>query len=372
MRSVIERSLLLLILLVSVNLIGCAGQSSAVRWIEVNVPPDINVAVYVDSQFVGMTPVRYKVNPDTLDGATLRLVNNGNTLRTYTLKKDSVYDDTFEQQKTALALGGVAAGVGMVFIPYPFALFSPLLVFIPTTIVGEVGFSGRWNYTLTRDSLPEIYRNRKKAENDIKELLEGSERKTQNEMLPASSALQGELHQIKRRWFLVRQGVKTPSQRHHYYGYASLVNSTGICYDKKNKAVWLENENVKSQTYVLPVDSVYFCAEVDSSSRSILTIGIEGGLLVGLITGLASDNNIAALVGAGVGAALTSLLAYIVQPNEPVVDEGSCPQPFPSREDVEKWFERYPCSGTAIESTVRTDTLQIQNLGTNVPLAESR
>lgn len=341
------------------------------RLLEVKTPPDINVAVYIDSQFVGMTPVQHKVDSDTLEGATLRLVNNGNTLRTYTLRKDSIDGEKYEQKKTALAIGGVAVGVGMIFIPYPFALFSPLLLFIPPSIVGDENFSGRWNYTLTRDSLPEIYRSHKKTENVVKELLEKPERKLQKEVSPASSTLLGGMHQIKRRWFLVRQGVSTQSRRYRYYGHANLVNSAGVCFDKQNRAVWLENEAVKSQTYMLPLDSIYHCAEVDSASSNVLFTGVLGGLLIGLVTGLISDNNIAALVGAGVGAVATSLLTYILEPREPVVDKVSCPQPFPSREDVEKWFEQYPC-GAIIDTTVRTDTQQTQNLDTDAPLTESR
>lgn len=196
---------------------------------------DANFAVYIDSLYIGRTPIKHEVISDTLDGRKLRIVYKGTELKSYTLHKDSFSDEVNENQKTATAIGSVAAVAGMVLIPYPIGLVAPLVSFIPAIAIGNPRTTMRWNYMFRNDSFPELKHGPKLEEIS--------------------------LPRITRRWFVINWGHKIPSSKYRGFVKKDLINSSGVCFDEPNETVWFESEDKADEVYPIPIRDVTLCLD---------------------------------------------------------------------------------------------------------------
>lgn len=218
-------------------LLGCASSKSAKieHTLQVMNYSDANFAVYIDSLYIGRTPIKHEVISDTLDGRKLRIVYKGTELKSYTLHKDSFSDEVNENQKTATAIGSVAAVAGMVLIPYPIGLVAPLVSFIPAIAIGNPRTTMRWNYMFRNDSFPELKHGPKLEEIS--------------------------LPRITRRWFVINWGHKIPSPKYRGFVKKDLINSSGVCFDEPNETVWFESEDKADEVYPIPIRDVTLCLD---------------------------------------------------------------------------------------------------------------
>ncbi|WP_295051249.1 hypothetical protein [uncultured Fibrobacter sp.] len=216
---------------------GCASSKNAKveHTLQVMNYSDANFAVYIDSLYIGRTPIKHEVISDTLDGKKLRIVYKGSELKSYTLHKDSFSDEVNERQKTATAIGSIAAVAGMVLIPYPIGLVAPLVSFIPAIAIGNPRTTMRWEYKFWNDSFPELKHGPKLEEIS--------------------------LPRITRRWFVINWGHKIPSPKYRGFVKKDLINSSGVCFDEPNETVWFESEDKADEVYPIPIRDVTLCLD---------------------------------------------------------------------------------------------------------------
>lgn len=216
---------------------GCAFSKNAKveHTLQVMNYSDAIFAVYIDSQYIGRTPIKHDVISDTLDGKKLRIVYKGTELKSYTLHKDSFSDEVHDKQKTATAIGSVAAVAGMVLIPYPIGLVAPLVSFIPAIAIGNPRTTMRWDYKFWNDSFPELKHGPKLEEIS--------------------------LPRITRRWFVINWGHKIPSPKYREFVKKDLINSSGVCFDEPNETVWFESEDKADEVYPIPIRDVTLCLD---------------------------------------------------------------------------------------------------------------
>ena len=240
---------LFILAVVTAFLSGCASSKSAKveHTLQVMNYSDANFAVYIDSLYIGRTPIKHEVISDTLDGRKMRIVYKGTELKSYTLHKDSFSDEVNENQKTATAIGSVAAVAGMVLIPYPIGLIAPLVSFIPTIAIGNPRTTMRWNYMFRNDSFPELKHGPKLEEIS--------------------------LPRITRRWFVINWGHKIPSPKYRGFVKKDLINSSGVCFDEPNETVWFESEDNSDEVYPIPIRDVTLCLDTVVTGPSFFGMG---------------------------------------------------------------------------------------------------
>ena len=114
-----NRPISLLFILSAIFLTGCTNNTHTIRTLNVSTPANLQAAIYIDSQYVGSTPLHMQVDQDTIEGAELRIVIEGKEIKNYTLHKDIEIEN--ETGKTAIALGTIGTGTAMIFTPLPAA-----------------------------------------------------------------------------------------------------------------------------------------------------------------------------------------------------------------------------------------------------------
>lgn len=234
------------ILAYSFILSGCATSNKTKHTLQVKNFDDLNLAVYIDSQYIGTTPVTYDVQADTLEGKKLKIVYKGTELKSYPLHKDYIIEEIQDKQNTALAIGAVATGAGFIFIPYPFALLTPLFTFIPSLLIGSPTITGPWIYMFLKNSFPEL---------------------TQD-----SAYFKAPLHKIARRWFNINRNYKIPSST-HWKGDRNIFYASGICYDESHKTVWFEKDDDAEVFFPIPIQRVNRCLDTVLTKPRFLGLG---------------------------------------------------------------------------------------------------
>ncbi|MBR6125534.1 hypothetical protein IKQ19_18410 [Candidatus Saccharibacteria bacterium] len=224
-------------------LLGCAGKGPVAQKLQIQNHDETIFAVYLDSLYIGETPLSQDILPDTLNGVQLRIKYKGVLLKTYELHKDSIIEKIYENQKTAIALGTVAGIAGAVLIPYPIAVFAPLISYIPAMRFGNSRITSRWHYTFTNDSFPEF------------------------KYYP--SFKNEPVHPIKNRWFIIKQGHKVPSTTYYWARNKNLIQSSDICYDEDNKTVWFASDKEEKIFFPIPIQHATHCLDTVAIKKNI-------------------------------------------------------------------------------------------------------
>ena len=236
-------SLLFALLFCGFMLQGCSSTPSKMHTLEVRNSDNLIFAVYIDSQYIGETPISYDVLADTINGARLKIAYKGNVLKSYTLRKDSIDEEKNERQKTATALATVATVAGAVFIPYPLALITPFVAYIPALSFGNPKITGEWNYQYSIHSFPEFRRN--------KELIYEP------------------LHPITNSWFIIKRGHNIPATTYYWSMTKDLIMSSGVCYDEENKTVWFASDDKENVFYPVPDKHVTHCLDTVVTKKTM-------------------------------------------------------------------------------------------------------
>ena len=122
------------VLLLSIFLLyGCSSTiDSPYRTLQVQSPQNAIASVYIDTTFIGNTPLSKVLNQDSVDGAQLQVVYQGEIILSRRLKKESNLD--MENKKTALGVAAVTSGALMLALPFSWAIFTPAII-LPTSYV---------------------------------------------------------------------------------------------------------------------------------------------------------------------------------------------------------------------------------------------
>ena len=330
-------------------LYGCAAPgNSPMRTLRVKSPSTGFATVYLDSTYIGVTPLAMSVNQDSVDGAQLRVIYQGEVVLNEKLKKDSRQKE--EYQATALGVGAVVSGALMLTMPFPWAFIAPAVTISTSSVIA---------HSVTPDSLKNYWtyipasptRERVQAKKRSAVAKSNSSEKTNEDGLAL-----GRMHNIQRTLFwLDKKFDKTKiNLKASTYLVAGndLVLSSGVCYDKNNKTIWLRSDLRSGIIYPVRLDEmVNKCItlkpsqnlEKKSSWKPVLiTTGIGAG--IGALVG-GDEPGMGAVALGGVGLIYSSVLALIARDRYTVdgEDMGVCPQAPPEKEELEKWFLQYPC-----------------------------
>lgn len=343
--SHINRHLICLIcILCGFLLYGCAALgNSPMRTLKVESPDDGIATVYLDSTYIGSTPLAMSVNQDSVDEAQLRVIYQGEVLLTKKLKKDSRQKE--EYLATALGVGTVVSGALMLAMPFPWAFVAPAIT-IPTSSV--------FAYLATPDSLKNdwTYSPASPTRERIQAKLSATEAKTKNE----SDLALGRMHDIQKTLFWLdkkfdKNKINLKTSTYLVAG-NDLVLSSGVCYDKSNKTIWLRSDLRSEIIYPVSLNEIVNkCISLEPSQKIekkgfwkpvLIVTGIGAGL--GALLG--GDESVAAAAAlGGAGFIYSSALALLVRNSYTVDGEenGICPLAPPEKEELEKWFLQYPC-----------------------------
>lgn len=340
------------------------------RNLHVESPNNVIATVYIDSTYIGNTPIDTTLNQDSVEGAELRVFHQGEILLKKKLKKQG--NEYNENQMTATGIGLVASGAAMLAMPFSLAILAPVIILPTSSIIASAitpdSSKNSWtfypaspqkvkkeNHSIsgTKDSSTEKDQVSTKGQDHVQKKASKKE-----QAFSESNISPDGLHDIERRLFwLDKEAVKkdfaliTP-----VYPVAgnNLVLSDGVCYDESNKTIWFRSEDNK-KTYPIPLESLYNkCISLTPSQKMkkksfwtpvLITTGIGAGL------GALLGGDEATTLAAGLGGAgfFYSLLAMLIIGDRYTVDgedDGICPLEPPNREDLEKWFLQYPCSGS--------------------------
>lgn len=327
-----NRPISLLFILSAIFLTGCTNNTHTIRTLNVSTPANLQAAIYIDSQYVGSTPLHMQVDQDTIEGAQLRIVIEGKEIKNYTLHKDIEIEN--ETGKTAIALGTIGTGTAMIFTPFPLGIFLGAAIMGTSSIIAEYNDSSikeRWDYKLTMDSLF-VQKSVSKKNSESKE--------TKITHTKDSSYKKSSLHTIPRRWFWVKNEAKA-APKGRIVNSHRVFNSNAICYDNINETVWMRAEYSSVSTPIPISEFNGKCNLADSTTQGKLKPALISALVYGGLGTVLSQNAFVGLASAGGGALFGALLSssgpiYIYKDDD-------CPQSIPEADEFRKWVEQYPC-----------------------------
>ena len=330
-------------------LYGCAAPgNSPIRTLRVKSPSTGFATVYLDSTYIGVTPLTMSVNQDSVDGAQLRVIYQGEVVLNEKLKKDSRQKE--EYQATALGVGAVVSGALMLAMPFPWAFIAPAVTISTSSIIA---------YSATPDSLKNDWtyipasptRERIQAKKLSAIAKSDSSEKTNEDGLAL-----GRMHGIQKTLFwLDKKFDKTKiNLKASTYLVAGndLVLSSGVCYDKNNKTIWLRSDLPSGIIYPVSLDEmVNKCISLEPSQKLerksfwkpvLIATGVGAG--IGALVG-GDEPGMGAVALGGAGFFYGSLVGFMARERYTVdgEDMGVCPQAPPEKEELEKWFLQYPC-----------------------------
>jgi hypothetical protein len=327
------RPISLFFILSAIFLTGCTNNTHTIHTLNVSTPGDLQVAIYIDSQYVGTTPLHMQVDQDTIEGAQLRIVVEGKEIKNYTLHKDlEIKNETGE---TAIALGAIGTGAAMIFTPFPLGIFLGAAIMGTSGAIAEYNdpsIKKRWDYELTMDSLS-VQKSVSKKDSELKEA-------KITHTKDSSSYKKSNLHTIPRRWFWVKNEAKAAPKGRIVNG-LRVFNSNAICYDKTNETVWTRTEYNSVSTPIPISEFNGKCNLADSTTQGKLKPTLISALVYGGLGLLLSQNAFVGLASAGGGALFGALLSY----SGPIYiyKDDDCPQSSPEADEFRKWVEQFPC-----------------------------
>lgn len=293
--------LILPLLLLPLVLCSCVNRQNLI--INIEAPNDVHAAVYADSRYLGMTP--YKLNQQTVhldDTSKITVRFLGDTIYSDYIKQQVPQNFFSDNEKIALGAGLVAMGAGFVFIPFPFALFTPTLAILAPLMTPA-----------NTDSLDRY----------------------------VDSLQTKRIHEIQETWFTTNKSYKDeiPSSTTTMDS-AIAFYSNGLCYDEKDDMVWLY-ENDSKEIFPIPATRMNYCREFRPISKGKAVLwGIFPSAIIG--AGLVLYNPIASFALTPTILGLNLGISLSAHTDKPSLEE--C-KPFTPKEK-HKWLMQYSCKAT--------------------------
>lgn len=349
-------------------LYGCAALgNSPMRTLRVESPNTGIATVYLDSTYIGTTPLTMSVNQDSVDGAQLQVIHQGEVLLNKKLKKDSRQKE--EYLTTALGVGTVVSGALMLAMPFPWAFIASGVTISASSVIAYSAtpdsLKNSWTYipvSPTRERIQAKKLSATEAKTKNKSDVEAIAKSDSSEKLNEVDLELGGMHNIQKTLFwLEKKFDKTKinlTASVYLVAGKDLVLSSGICYDKSNKTIWLRSDLHSEIIYPVGLNEmVNKCISLEPSQKLekkgfwkpvLIATGIGAGL--GALLGGDERIVLAAALG-GAGFFYSSVFALIARDSYTVdgEDDGICPLAPPEKEELEKWFLQYPCG--SVKST---------------------
>lgn len=352
----------LICILCGLLLYGCAAPgNSPMRTLKVESPGAVIATVYLDSTYVGTTPLTMSVNQDSIDGSQLLVIHQGEVLLNRRLKKDP--QEVVESQKTAMGIGLVASGALMLAMPFPWAFIAPITALSTSSVIAYSvtpdSLKNNWTYFPLNPTNKQVLTAKPsatKSKVETKSTIKTITKSDSSTKFRETNLTSGGMHHIQKTLFWLDKNFdkKTIHLKASIYPIAGndLVLSSGICYDKSNRTIWLQSDLHPEITYPINLNElINKCISLDSTQKVkkksiwkpvLITTGIGAGL--GALLGGDEPSVAAAALGAlgFLYSAMFSLIycdSYTVDGEE----DGICPLAPPEKEELEKWLSQYPC-----------------------------